>query len=68
MTQPDPFVTDPGDETATYAVRDNPHFDEEDVPAALERQTEDGKGGAVVPSEDFVSYTDPNADKQEDTD
>jgi hypothetical protein len=30
--------------------------DEEDVPAALERATEDGKGGAVVPKADFESY------------
>lgn len=30
--------------------------DDTDVPAALERQTDDGKGGAVVPRTDFVSY------------
>lgn len=31
-------------------------FDETDVTAALERETEDGKGGAVVPKSDFESY------------
>lgn len=31
-------------------------YDETDVPAALERSTDDGKGGAVVPKADFVSY------------
>jgi hypothetical protein len=61
-------VEDPAVETAKHAVPDQPHHDEEDVAAALERETDDGKGGAVVPAEDFVSYTDPNADKQEDTD
>jgi hypothetical protein len=44
-------------------VPETPHHDETDVPAALERETEDGRGGAVVPAEDFVSYTDPDADK-----
>jgi hypothetical protein len=30
--------------------------DETDVPAALDSQTDDGKGGAVVPRTDFVGY------------
>lgn len=30
--------------------------DETDVPAALDATTDDGKGGAVVPKTDFVSY------------
>jgi hypothetical protein len=30
--------------------------DETDVPAALDRNTDDGKGGAVVPKSDFDSY------------
>lgn len=30
--------------------------DESDVDAALELETDDGKGGAVVPRTDFVSY------------
>lgn len=58
-------VQDPADETAQYAVPDNPHHDDTDVDAALERDTDDGKGGAVVPAEDFESYTDPDADKEE---
>jgi hypothetical protein len=58
---------DPDDETAKYEVPDNPHHDEEDVATCLERDTDDGKGGAVVPAEDFVSYTDPEADRQEET-
>jgi hypothetical protein len=40
-------------------------YDETDVPAALERDTDDGKGGAVVPKADFESYTDPEADEKE---
>jgi hypothetical protein len=60
-------VEDPAVETDKHEVPDNPHHDETDVPEALERETDDGKGGAVVPAEDFESYTDPNADKQEDT-
>lgn len=57
-------VEDPDVETSQYAIRDNPHHDEEDVPAALERDTDDGKGGAVVPKADFESYADPQADKE----
>lgn len=56
-------VQDPAEETAHYVVPDNPHHDETDVAEALERETDDGKGGAVVPPSDFESYTDPNADK-----
>lgn len=58
-------VTDPAED---YKVDgpEIPHHDDEDVPAALERETHDGKGGAVVPPADFQSYTDPSADKQED--
>ena len=63
-------VQDPAEETSTYAVPDNPHHDETDVDEALKRETDDGKGGAVVPKEDFVSYTDTEADKpsEEETD
>jgi len=42
---------------------EQPHQDETDVPAALENDTDDGKGGAVVPKEDFESYADPAADQ-----
>lgn len=41
------------------------HKDDEDVPAALERETDDGKGGAVVPKADFDSYTEADADVEE---
>lgn len=58
-------VRDPAEDTAQYTPADQPHHDEEDVPAALENDTDDGKGGAVVPKEDFVSYTDPEADREE---
>lgn len=59
-------VQDPAEETEKLEVPENPHHDETDVPEALEHETHDGKGGAVVPAEDFVSYTDPECDKQED--
>lgn len=41
------------------------NHDETDVPAALENDTDNGKGGAVVPKADFESYTDPEADEKE---
>jgi len=41
---------------------DDVHKDDEDVPAALERETDDGKGGAVVPKADFDAYTEADAD------
>jgi hypothetical protein len=44
---------------------DDVHKDDEDVPAALERETDDGKGGAVVPKADFDSYTEADADVEE---
>lgn len=55
-------VTDPADDYKAD-VPEQPHHDDSDVDAALERDTDDGKGGAVVPKEDFVSYTDENADR-----
>jgi len=58
-------VVDPGEDTDGYVVPENPHYDDVDVPAALERETDDGKGGAVVPKTDFESYTDPEADVKE---
>lgn len=66
MSEQEQPVVDPGVEAAAYVVRDNPHHDETDVAAALERDTDDGKGGAVVPKEDFVAYEDPDADKPSD--
>jgi hypothetical protein len=46
-------------------VTENPHCDEQDVAVALESETDDGKGGAVVPKADFVSYEDSDADQEE---
>jgi hypothetical protein len=50
------FTSDlsPFDPTEIYEVVE-PN-DKEDVPAALKRETQDGKGGAVVPKANFVSY------------
>jgi hypothetical protein len=55
-------VQDPAEEYKAE-VPENPHHDDTDVDEALNRETEDGKGGAVVPKEDFESYTDPSADQ-----
>lgn len=69
MTEPEQspnVVSDPAVETEAYAVREDPHHDDTDVDAALVNDTDDGKGGAVVPKEDFVSYEDPEADKEDD--
>ena len=65
MTEQEQPVVDPDVETSAYAVRDNPHDDENDVPAALEQETDDGKGGAVVPAADFVSYSEADAETEE---
>lgn len=35
-----------------------------DVDAALERETSDGKGGAVVPKSDFVSFATDNVETE----
>ena len=50
------FTSDlaPFDPTQKYEISES--HDEEDVPAALKRDTQDGKGGAVVPKANFVSY------------
>jgi hypothetical protein len=41
--------------------------DDTDVEAALaeDKDTEDGRGGAVVPKADFESYADASADEKE---
>lgn len=54
---------DPGTQTDLYEAPDNPHHDDEDYATAINAETDDGKGGAVVPKEDFESYTDPTADE-----
>lgn len=59
-------VQDPAEETEQYAVPDNPHHDDTDVETALEHDTDDGKGGAVVPRDDFESYADESADRPSD--
>jgi hypothetical protein len=59
-------VQDPADETAPYAAPENPHHDETDVDEALDQDTDDGKGGAVVPKSDFEAYAVPEADKEDD--
>jgi hypothetical protein len=56
-------VQDPAEETSTPEVPDNPHHDDTDVEKALEQETDDGKGGAVVPKEDFESYDDSSAEE-----
>lgn len=39
--------------------------DQADVPAALERETFDGKGGAVVPKADFVEFSEPDVENDD---
>ena len=41
------------DVTQDYATAES---DDTDVESALERETQDGKGGAVVPKSDFDSF------------
>jgi len=60
MTQ----AIDPAEERDDI-IPDNPHHDETDVEEALDRDTDDGKGGAVVPKADFESYAVPEADKED---
>lgn len=50
------FTSDlaPFDPTGEYELVEA--NDKEDVPVALNRETQDGKGGAVVPKANFVSY------------
>lgn len=56
------------DYTADGLELDDVHHDEEDVSAALDRETDDGKGGAVVPKADFESYTEADADVAQEED
>lgn len=39
--------------------------DDSDVETALERDTADGKGGAVVPKEDFDSFSESDVENPE---
>jgi len=62
--QPTKEVHDPAEDyKVEFSDAGSPHHDDTDVDTALDRETDDGKGGAVVPKEDFGSYTDPGADK-----
>lgn len=49
---------DPSQELEDQAAAD----DENDVPAALEKETADGKGGAVVPKSDFDSFAESDVE------
>jgi len=64
--QPAGEVRDPAEDyKVEFSDAENPHHDDTDVQEALDRDTDDGKGGAVVPKEDFESYTDPGAETPE---
>lgn len=41
------------------------HHDETDVPAALERETQDGKGDDEVPPSDFVAFATEGVENEE---
>jgi hypothetical protein len=41
-----------------------PHHDEEDVPAALARETTDGPGTDALPPSDFDSFAEPDVEKE----
>lgn len=59
-------VRDPAEDyKPEFSDAEQVHHDDTDVESALERETDDGKGGAVVPKEDFESYTDPTAEQAE---
>lgn len=53
-------VEDPADkyteEDVNFQDAETAESDDSDVKTALERETQDGKGGAVVPAADFESY------------
>jgi hypothetical protein len=42
--------------------------DQADVPAALQRDTDDGKGGAVVPASDFEGFAGEDVENEVDDD
>lgn len=42
------------------------HHDDVDVPAALERVTDDGFGTDVLPESDFVAYATDGVEKEDD--
>jgi len=59
MTEPID-IHDPADDYQATEIPE--HHDDTDVEAALERETDDGKGGAVVPKANFESYATVDAD------
>jgi hypothetical protein len=58
-------VPEPAFESEPQQVELN-DFDEEDVKAALERETQDGPGDLDnLPKEDFVSFAEPDVEVEE---
>jgi len=52
-------------------TEDKPHYDEEDVPAALKRETQDGPGfdsEDELPPSDFVSFAKGDVENDHDGD
>jgi len=43
------------------------NFDTEDIPAALERETQDGPGAEPLPPGDFVSFAESGVEKEDDS-
>lgn len=64
ISNENPEVVDPAEEFRPPTETPEPH---DDVDVALQdgKDTQDGKGDDEIPPADFVSYTDPSADKQE---
>jgi hypothetical protein len=49
-------MTEPNENPVEEVPETAEAFDDTDVKEALDRETDDGKGGAVVPGSDFESY------------
>jgi len=65
MTEPTPEVHDPADDYEVDVPGGVPgDRDDVDVPLALMKETDDGKGDDEVPPSDFQGYTDPSADQE----
>lgn len=58
-------VTDPAEDYKVELPAEDPHHDDVDVALQDGKETQDGKGDDEVPEEDFDSYADPSAEKQE---
>jgi hypothetical protein len=60
-----PEVHDPADDYQVDESAGTPgDRDDVDVPLALMKDTDDGKGDDDVPPSDFQGYTDPSADQE----